>query len=398
MTIKSPVIGKNSILSPPSDKVFKPVVISDIFPLVDGGVYPIKRVQGEWVEVSADIFAHGHDLVTARLLYRYEKDKDWKKVPMTSLGNDRWLGKFLVSNLGFYYYTVEGWIDHFTSWVERLRKKVVAGDVEEIELEIGSSILKSYLQRAEEVGNSADCSRLKLALQAIYEVKLPIDKREMARLERLVALAQRLVRRYPNPDEITRYSLELRVRVEIPRARFSAWYELFPRSWSKTPGQHGRLEDLIDHLPYIAEMGFDVIYLPPIHPIGKTHRKGRNNALEPEPDAPGSPWAIGSPEGGHKSVHPQLGTINDFRRLVETARSQYGIEIALDIALHCSPDHPYLKEHPEWFFHRPDGTLAYAENPPKKYQDIYPFNFETPAWESLWRELFSIFEYWIEQG
>lgn len=376
----------------------KRVVINEVTPMIDGGRYPVKRVVGEWVEVEANVFADGHDLVAACLLYRHGREGEWRKVPMVALGNDRWRGKFKVSQLGIYCYTVEGWVDHFSTWVFNLRRRVEAGVAEEVDLLIGKGLLVEVMERVKEGKSQSDIRRLERAIRAIEEIKLPLELKEVAHLEGLVRLAQRLIRRYPEPSQVTRYPVELQVRVEPRRARFSAWYELFPRSWSREPGRHGTFQDLIHHLPYIAEMGFDVLYLPPIHPIGRSRRKGRNNSLEPEADAPGSPWAIGSEEGGHKAVHPQLGTLDDFRQLVKVARYEYGIEVALDLAFHCSPDHLYLKEHPEWFFRRPDGSLQYAENPPKKYQDIYPFYFETPEWKSLWTELYSIVEFWTDQG
>ncbi len=368
----------------------KRVVVEGVAPEIDGGRFPIKRACGETVVVEADVFADGHDLLAARLCYRHEQDAPWTEVPMESLGNDRWRASFVVSKLGRYRYRVTGWIDHFGSWRRDLAKKVDAGQPVPIELLVGAQLIQEAGDRA--TGDD------RLQLRRWAEELRQDDRPESDRIR--LALSRetdQLVARYPDRSCATTSDRELDVVVDRAKARFSTWYELFPRSCSAIPGRHGTFQDCETWLPYVASMGFDVLYLPPIHPIGKTHRKGKNNAPAAGPDDPGSPWAIGSSEGGHKAVHPQLGTLDDFKRLVSAAQA-HGLEIALDIAFQCSPDHPYVKEHRDWFRIRPDGTVQYAENPPKKYQDIYPLHFETEQWEALWHELESVFRFWIAQG
>lgn len=365
-------------------------VISGVSPEIEGGRFPIKRIVNEHVTIEADIFADGHDALCAVLLYRHEAEKNWSEALMEPLASDRWRSRFEVTRLGPYRYTVLAWVDHFKSWQQDLAKKHKAKQEVTVELVAGARFLEEAARRA--VGDGA------AQLSAWAEVladrgQAPLESRlELALSSRLAEL----MARFPDRRLATTYDKELRVVVDPELAEFGAWYELFPRSLGKD-GRHGTFKDIEEHLPRIADMGFDVLYLPPIHPIGRSFRKGKNNNPICQPGEPGSPWGIGAAEGGHKSIHPELGTLEDFRRLVNTAR-EMKIEIALDIAFQCSPDHPYVKEHPEWFRKRPDGSIQYAENPPKKYQDIYPFDFETAAWESLWRELKSIFEFWIEQG
>jgi starch synthase (maltosyl-transferring) len=319
---------------------------------VDGGRYPIKRVIGEEVEVHADVFADGHDAVSCELLYKYSEDKEWKRVPMDFRYNDHWVASFRVDKLGRYQYTVRGWTDPFLTWKRDLKKRQDAGQDLTIDLQIGSQLLGSEIP----------------GFEAAMQAELPP----------------------PDEERTKTFDRALEVVVEPLRARFSSWYEVFPRSF-------GGLRGVIDLLPYVAKLGFNVLYLPPVHPIGATARKGKNNAVSAKPGDVGSPWAIGASEGGHKALHPDLGTFEDFRLLVDAA-AEKNISIALDVAFQCSPDHPYVKAHPEWFRWRPDGTVQYAENPPKKYQDIYPFEFETEAWKSLWEELASVFEFWIGHG
>ncbi|HET7418772.1 MAG TPA: alpha-1,4-glucan--maltose-1-phosphate maltosyltransferase, partial [Candidatus Dormibacteraeota bacterium] len=353
------------------------MVIEAVTPEVDAGRFPAKRAAGETVTVEADIFADGHDALAAVLRYRHESASDWTEVPMGALVNDRWRGEFPVTELGRYLFTVEGWVDDFETWSRRLRKRIEAGQDVKVELEVGARMLDHAAARAD--GNIGDSSKLVALAESLRTGKpIPADGE-----------AAGLMRRYADRSLATVYPRELEVVVEPVKARYSTWYELFPRS-------HGALKDVERVLPEVAGMGFDVLYFPPIHPIGKTHRKGANNQPA-RAGEPGSPWAIGSAEGGHKSIDPRLGTLDDFRHLVGAAAEQ-GIDIALDIAFQCSPDHPYTKEHPEWFKHRPDGSIQYAENPPKKYEDIYPFDFETEAWQSLWQEMLSIFTFWIDQG
>ncbi len=369
------------------------VAIENVRPEIEAGRFAIKRVVGEQVRVEADVFADGHDELVCFLLYRKEDDADWARVPMRPMGNDRMEAEFTVTELGQYRYTIEARIEPFLTWLRDLRKRLEAGQDLRPELPVGAQLAAAASVRAEAAGQKAEALRLK---ELARDLAAGGDPREtVARLAapELAALASQ----WGDPEAFLRHSRELLVCVERVKARFSAWYEFFPRSASATPGRHGTFQDLIARLPYVAEMGFDVLYLPPIHPIGQSHRKGKNNTLEAQPQEPGSPWAIGDATGGHKAVHPELGTLQDFRSLVAAAQER-GLEIALDIALQCSPDHPYLKDHPEWFRHLPDGTLRHAENPPKKYEDIYPLDFACPDYRPLWAEVKIIFEFWMKEG
>ena len=377
------------------------VVIEAVSPEIDGGRFPIKRVAGEQVAVEAVVFADGHDVLNVRLQFRHETETAWSEVPMDPQIEDRWTQLFRVERSGTYFYRVEGWVNHFQTWRRNLAKKFEAGQNVEVELLAGAELIEMTLKRWRPKGdkrrkpdNPFEREELAAAAAALREGDKAVSAR-MALAE--TARLAELMDDYAERSFASRYQRELRVTVERSLARFSAWYEMFPRSASGKPGVHGTFRDVEDALPGIAAMGFDILYLPPIHPIGRTHRKGKNGALTPAAEDVGSPWAIGSEEGGHKSIHPQLGTLEDFRQLV-TRAAELNLEIALDIAFQCSPDHPYVREHPEWFRRRPDGSIQYAENPPKKYQDIFPFDFETEDWESLWRELKSIFEFWIAQG
>ena len=353
------------------------MVIEAVVPEIDAGRFPAKRAVGETVTVEADIFADGHDVLAAVLRYRQESAAAWTEIPMGPLVNDRWRGEFPVTELGRYRFTLEGWIDHFETWSRQLAKRMQANQDVTVELEVGARMLDTAAARVD--GNVADATKLAALAKALRAGKVTSLDGE----------AGDLMRRYADRGLSTVYEREVEVMVEPVKARFSTWYELFPRSF-------GKFHDVERVLPDIARMGFDVLYFPPIHPIGHTHRKGANNKPA-APGEPGSPWAIGSELGGHKSVNPDLGTLEDFRHLLEAA-ARHGIDVALDIAFQCSPDHPYTKDHPEWFRHRPDGSIQYAENPPKKYEDIYPFDFESEAWQSLWQELLSIFTFWIDQG
>lgn len=366
------------------------VVIEELNPRVNGGRYPVKRVIGERVVVEADIFTDGHDAISAMLLYRGEDGPEWAETPMRPLSNDRWRGSFTVGEVGRYRYTVRAWVDQFKSWRRDLAKKVQAGQEVPADLEIGARLITEASRRAsapeqEKMSLWADTLR---STQTTEEAKVQLVLSEEA---------SQLMDRYSDMRFASTYRQELVVAVDSEKARFSCWYEIFPRSCAPEPGGHGTFKDCEARLPYVADMGFDVLYFPPIHPIGHTNRKGKNNSPVAGPDDPGTPWAIGSQEGGHRSIHPQLGTLDDFRSLVARAH-RYGIEIALDMAFQCSPDHPYVKEYPEWFRWRPDDTVQFAENPPKKYEDIYPLDFETENWEQLWEELRGIVLFWIEQG
>ncbi|WP_224958979.1 alpha-1,4-glucan--maltose-1-phosphate maltosyltransferase [Geomonas subterranea] len=364
------------------------IAIEAVHPQIDCGRFAVQRVAGDEMVVQADVFSDGHDEVVALLLYRRTGEEKWQESEMRRLDNDRWEGSFVLGEPGFYHYTLMGWVDHFRTWQRDLQKRFEAGQDVAVDLQIGAKILEQAAVEA----NDADAARLREAVAALSAetdqegaVALGLDPRLSAMVSTCCARGL-----------ATRYHKELVVRVDRKKALFSSWYELFPRSLGEG-GRHGTLRDCIALLPDIAELGFDVLYLPPIHPIGSSKRKGKANAVEAQPGDPGSPWAIGSGEGGHKAVHPELGTLDDFRDLVREAGTK-GIEIALDLAFQCSPDHPYLKEHPEWFKWRPDGTVQYAENPPKKYQDIVPINFETQRWEELWEELKSIVFFWMDQG
>ena len=343
------------------------VIIESVRPQVDGGRYPVKRVVGEEVLVEADVFGDGHDQVACELLWKFAEESEWHSVPMEFRHNDHWAAAFTVEKLGRYQYKVRGWVDPFLTWRRDLVKRRDAGQDLSIDLLIGSALLPGSILG--DATRSAD-----ERYQAAMTAELPP----------------------PAPETVVESHPALEVRVDPVKARFSTWYEMFPRS-VRGDGRHGSFRDVVERLPYVQEMGFDVLYFPPIHPIGSTARKGKNNAVSAQPGDVGSPWAIGAAEGGHKAIHPDLGTLEDFRYLVAEARKR-NIDIALDIAFQASPDHPYVKEHREWFRARPDGTVQYAENPPKKYQDIYPFDFESPAWKSLWEELKSVFEFWVEQG
>jgi starch synthase (maltosyl-transferring) len=370
------------------------VVIENVRPSVDDGRFAIKRTVGERVTVTADVFADGHDVLAAAVLHRPEGSNTWDEVPMTPLGNDLWQAEFVVTALGRHEYTVEGWIDRFASWRLELSKKVGAAQDVSSELLEGAAIVSRAGARAAAGRDTALRGTLAAAAAALADTGRPAGERVAAALADALARAMDAV---PDRSRATRYDRMLGVIVERERARFSAWYEMFPRSAGTDPARSATFEEAAARLAYVKAMGFDVLYLPPIHPIGRSFRKGRNNSLTAEAGDPGSPWAIGAEEGGHTAVEPGLGTIDDFDRFVEAARKQ-GLEVALDIAFQASPDHPWVREHPEWFSHRPDGTIKYAENPPKKYQDIYPLNFESDEWRALWLELKQVFEFWIAHG
>ncbi len=364
------------------------IIIEKITPQVDGGRFPVKRVPGERVVVRADVFGDGHDEVQAFLLYREAAETPWRKVRMKALGNDLWIGSFQVEKEQDYCYAVRGYVSEFSSWRHDLAKRLEAGQDVSVDLQIGSRFVAEAAARCQ--GKEAE--QLEKWSRQLAKPKDPKAAAALAMGEELLALME------ANLDDAKSVtSPELTVKVERDRALFSSWYEFFPRSWAAQPGQHGTFQDCERILPEIARMGFDVIYLPPIHPIGAKNRKGRNNSTQCDPADPGCPWAIGSPEGGHKAIHPQLGTMEDFQAFIRKAK-ELKMEVALDIAFQCSPDHPYVKEHPEWFKWRPDGSVQYAENPPKKYEDVLPFNFETADWKNLWKELKSIFVFWAEHG
>jgi len=373
------------------------VIIESVEPSVNGGAYPAKRVLGDRVTVSADLVADGHDVLGGELLVRgpeappgaADSESSTRAYPLEALPNDRYRASFNVDALGLWHYTIRGWIDHYASYRRGLLRKLEAGQDVELDLLIGAELVAAAAARAG--GEEREALRASSAFLSDRSRPAP-ERAERATSSELAALMGR------HPDRSHSSSLDrwLPLWVDRERARYSAWYELFPRSTGSN-GKHGTFKTAAARLPYVAAMGFDVLYLPPIHPIGRTFRKGKNNQEKAESGDVGSPWAIGSEEGGHESVHPELGTLADFDEFRAQA-SRQGLEIALDIALQVTPDHPYVKQHPEWFKHRPDGTIQYAENPPKKYQDIYPFDFETEAWQSMWLELKGIFEFWIGHG
>ncbi|HYI21626.1 MAG TPA: alpha-1,4-glucan--maltose-1-phosphate maltosyltransferase [Candidatus Limnocylindrales bacterium] len=358
-------------------------VIENVTPRVDDGRFPVKRIVGDRMVVEADAFADGHDEV--RVVLRWcgpaADDGEWHEVEMEPLGNDRWRASFALEHVGRYEYSIAAWVDRFRTWQHDLAKRVEAGQDVTVDLQIGAAMVEEAAARAE--GDDAD--HLKAAAQHLTAAR------------GLNAHLLEVVERHPDRAHETTLDRPLTVTVDPVRAGFSAWYELFPRSASPDPKRHGTFDDVIARLPYVQELGFDVLYLPPIHPIGRQFRKGPNNRPSETAYDPGVPWAIGASVGGHTAVHPELGDLAGFDRLVAAAR-QRGIQVALDIAFQASPDHPWVAEHPEWFRARPDGTIQYAENPPKKYQDIYPFDFESRDWRGLWDALADVFRFWIGRG
>jgi starch synthase (maltosyl-transferring) len=367
----------------------KRVLIENLRPVVDSGRFPIRRSAGEQVKVMADIFADGHDHLAAEMLFRRQGESRWQSRPMQMGFNDEWQAVFKVPEVGRYEYTVQAWIDRFRTWLAAVGKKHDAGQALRLEMIEGARLVEAAAMRARE----SDRQWLLEKASLLSSMESDSEKIDLVGAPDFL----RVMDAYADRSAMTSIPQILSVAVEPPRARYSTWYELFPRSAADDPQRHGTFEDCMQRLPAIADMGFDVLYLPPIHPIGRTNRKGKNNAPQAGPDDPGSPWAIGAPEGGHRAIHPQLGDIESFRGLVAAARS-HGIEIAMDLAFQCSPDHPYVREHPEWFRKRPDDSIQYAENPPKKYEDIYPFDFESEHAEALWQELLEVVRYWIEQG
>jgi len=369
-------------------------IIENVQPQVDGGRYPVKRKAGDPVRITADIFKEGHDDLAAVVRWRQltPEQGEPREEPMRFLGNDAWETELPIGANGLHGFSIEAWPDSFRTWVHELQRKIEVGREVSSELLEGSALLDAAAARAESSGARADAERLRQGQKALLGGQSPAALSAAVDPGLLAAAS-----RHPDRSVATRLERDLRIFAERDRAVFSSWYELFPRSTSSDPKRHGTFRDAEKMLPHVGELGFDVVYLPPIHPIGRTARKGKNNTLTAGPDDVGSPWAIGSPEGGHKAIHPQLGTLEDFRRFVSSAKD-LGIEVALDIAFQCSPDHPYIREHPEWFQRRPDGSIKTAENPPKRYEDIVNFDWMGPAREALWAELRSVFFHWIAQG
>ena len=367
----------------------KRVVIEGISPEIDGGRFPAKRTVGDQVRVEADIFTDGHDSIAACLLAHREGSDEWTEIPMQPLVNDRWSATFRVKDLGRYGFKVLGWVDHFETWRRDLLKRIQAESDAPVDYLIGAELVTAAATRA--VGADADWLK-----KRAEELRNRTEAKQLRTVATDIVLYE-IALRYPDKRFATESDREVFIVVDPPYARFSSWYEFFPRSTAEETGKHGTFADCEKRLPYISEMGFNVVYMPPIHPIGRMFRKGPNNNPESKPGDQGSPWAIGSKEGGHKSILLALGTLEDFRSFVQKAKD-LDLLVAMDIAFQSAPDHPYVTEHENWFKKRPDGTIQYAENPPKKYQDIYPFDFESDDWAGMWEELKSVFLYWLEQG
>ncbi len=364
-------------------------VILDVRPSVDGGRYAIKRVVGDLLAAEADILADGHDVLRGMLCFRHESEGEFREVPLEPAGSDLFRATFELTSLGRYFFTVVAWVDAFATWRHGLGRKMAVGVDVSLELREGAALAAAAAGRA---AGTEDAARLE-EMAVVLAANGSVAERAAAAL-RPAALAA--AERHPDRSLATRHGHPLEVVVERPLSRCSAWYEMFPRS-TGAPGTHGTLRDAMQRLDYVAELGFDIVYLPPIHPIGRAFRKGPDNAPIASPTDPGSPWAIGGPEGGHDAVHPELGTLADFDAFIEAARSRR-LEVALDVAFQASPDHPWVTEKPQWFRQRPDGSIQYAENPPKKYQDVYPFDFESNDWRALWDALAGIFIFWAEHG
>lgn len=364
------------------------IIISGILPQIDGGEFPAKRIKGDIVQVSAVVYTYGTDLLRARIRYKHQKERKWRYSPLIEDENDVWKGAFTVDELGEYQFRVEAWIDEYNSWLEKFKKWLDASEDVSQDLEVGLGLLRKLLKTSAPGDRKYLLKAISRASSGSLEEVMEIM--DSPRILEIVDKNQKMLKK-------TSSGKTLKVFVENRSAGFASWYELFPRSQGNTINQSGTFQDVIGRLDDIASMGFDVLYLTPIHPIGVTNRRGKDGSAKPKPDDPGSPWAIGSKEGGHKSIEKSLGTIEDFRKLIREAGKR-GMKVALDIAFQCSPDHPYVKEHPEWFYKRPDGSMRYAENPPKKYYDIYPLNFDTPTSKELHQEMLSIFTYWANEG
>jgi starch synthase (maltosyl-transferring) len=371
-------------------RAFSSVVIENMQPLIDGGRYPIKRIVGEDLVVEADIFKDGHDVVAAVLRWRVLGKRAWRETPMNFVDNDRWRGVCTLYDEAIHEYTVEAWTDSFRSWQAEFAKKFEAGI---------SDLLSEALEGAAMIEAAAKRARDRADRKRLQEFSKQISTSANSEIQSIAQSGELevLMATYPDRAAATQYHPAPRVFVDRPAALIGAWYEFFPRSAEGRGDRGSMFRDCLPRVDDAKAMGFDVIYFPPIHPIGHTNRKGRNNSVTCEPGDPGVPWAIGSEAGGHKSVEPSLGTLDDFGWLQKEVRKR-GMEIALDFAINCSPDHPYVKEHPDWFYKRPDGTIKYAENPPKKYEDIYPLNFHCENWRELWAELKSVVLFWAERG
>ncbi|WP_393971590.1 DUF3416 domain-containing protein [Oxyplasma meridianum] len=364
------------------------IAIENVWPQLECGKFSAKAVVGDKFTVKADIFTHGTDLISANLKFRPQGSAVWESIPMQLEDNDRWSGRFEIPTTGFYEYTIEAWVDKFATQSRNIASWIMGGESIDADLKVAISMLKDIATRC----GSKDSAFIRKKIAAIGRSD-PADVPHLLNDPGLLSI----VRQYGEKKDLTTFSPVMRVSVDRVKAGFSSWYEIFPRSQGNKPGVSGTFRDCEKKLDYISSMGFDVLYLTPIHPIGITERRGKNGARKAMPGDPGSPWAIGNSFGGHDAINPDLGTMDDFIHLINVAKKK-GLEIAMDLAFQCSPDHPYVKDHPEWFYHRPDGTIRYAENPPKKYYDIYPLNFDSPEKENLWKELKRVILFWIEKG
>lgn len=373
---------------------FPSITIEDLSPCIEGGKFPIKRIPGQSVLLEATIYKEGHDVVRALLKWRQKNSSnpfEWQETPMESSGDYRWRGSFQVTSVGLTEYTIEAWGDSFDSWVDEVQKKIAAG-IEDLSVEAqeGALLFHAAAKRCQHASEKTELQKYAVTLEKEFTAAF---LRDFLREERLLLLMQR----YPDRSFSTTYEPVQQVRVDRPLANFATWYEFFPRSAEGKEKSGSTFRDALERIDDAKTMGFDVIYFPPIHPIGLTARKGRNNSLTCLPEDPGVPYAIGAATGGHDAIEPLLGTMADFEWLITQVQHR-GMEVALDFALNCSPDHPYVKKHPEWFFHKPDGSIKYAENPPKKYEDVFPLNFYNSNWRELWQELLRIFIFWAERG
>ncbi|MES2796961.1 MAG: alpha-1,4-glucan--maltose-1-phosphate maltosyltransferase, partial [Bacteroidota bacterium] len=363
------------------------VIIEHVSPEIESGRYAVKAIIGDSIKVTADIFTDGHDHLSAFLKYKKNGDETWQEVRMQPTFNDNYEGSFLVDSIGYYSYTIEAFIDHGDTWLHEILLKIKDGQYVDVELLIGADLLEKM------IADGADIKTIK-SLKKLFS-----EKSEYKRAVEFVESDEMrsLVQNYPHRQYTSTYR-ELKLWVDRKKAGFSAWYSMFPRSAASAPNSHGTFEDVTKNvLPKVKKMGFDVLYIPPIHPIGKAFRKGKNNNVNCTDDEPGVPYAIGSELGGHTAIHSELGTLDDFKKMIQSFETE-GIEVAMDLAIQCSPDHPWAQQHPYWFKIRPDGTIQYAENPPKKYQDIYPLNYETEKWRELWLELKHVVFTWAEWG
>lgn len=369
------------------------IIIEDVQPEIDCGKFPIKRVTGERLEVCAKIFADSHDILSAEILYKKQGDEKWVTKPMEFLKNDKWKGSFTVIEKGWYLYTIRAWIDKFKTWQQDIIKKYEAGVEISADLISGITLIRETIEKV--MDNKKDILELTQMMSVLGAKSKSMRERIMPVI---TGELENILNNHPYRLHAYTYEKQLLLICENRKAGFSSWYEFFPRSvWENEEAERGNFKLMKERLKYVADMGFDVVYLPPVHPVGIKNRKGKNNSVRVNPGDPGSPWAIGGEEGGHKAINPELGTFEDFQEFINEAK-KYDIDISIDIAFQCSPDHPYVKEHPEWFRKRPDGSIQYAENPPKKYEDIFPFDFESDDWKGLWEELKSVFVFWIQKG